>query len=378
MTKINRKLRPLGITATDDKEKPNQMNQIIEPQQIETPGDEISLIDLLLVLLERKKMIFCFVLAAGVLSVTFSLLMPDTYTATTTLLPPQELHQGLILPSAGSALGDLGADLFKGNSAAELYVGVLQSRSVADRLIEYFNLKDLYELEYLESTYEKLADRTNINISTETTILSLSVEDEDPQRAADMANLYMDSLDLINRTVNITESQRKRIFLENRLVEIKKDLIRAELNLKTYQEKHKLMVIDAQARAAIEGAAKLKGEIIAAQTELEVLKQFGTERQNEAVLLKATIAELKNQLAKIELGNPAEEKDSVYISFKNFPSLAMEQGRLIRESKIQEEVFKLLTSQHEMAEIEEAKDINTIQILDRQFLPTKNPGQKEP
>jgi capsule polysaccharide export protein KpsE/RkpR len=263
-----------------------------------------------------------------------------------------------------------------GNSASDLYMGVLQSRSIADRLVKKFKLKELYRQEYLADTYEKLAELTNISVSSETGILTISVEDEDPQRAADMANTYVDALDHINRTFNTSEGHRKRVFLEKRITEAKEDLLKAEEDLRAFQEKHKVVSIEAQARATIEGAGQLKGQLIAAQTELEVLKQFGTERQNEAVMLKTKISELKNQLAKIELGNPGKDEDYAYIPFKVLPSLGMELGRLIRDATIQAEIFNLVTTQYEMAVIEEAKDLNTIQVLDSGVLPDKKSGPK--
>jgi capsule polysaccharide export protein KpsE/RkpR len=186
--------------------------------------------------------------------------------------------------------------------------------------------------------------------------------------------------------VNITEGQRKRIFLEKRLKETKDDLSRAEIALKEFQEKYGLVSIEEQAKVAIEGAAKIKGEIIVAQTELEVLKQFGTERQNEAVMLKSKIAELENQLKKIESSNPGipllkehkmmEGESNFYIPFNELPALGMQLARLMREAKIQEKVFELVTSQYEMAQIEEAKDVNTIQVLDQAVPPDKKSSPK--
>ena len=351
-----------------------QPDQISQPEYIE---DEINLIDYFLVLLKHKRMIFYIVFAAVILSVVVSLLLPRMYTATARVLPPKEPDSGLstLLTQSGGPLGSLAGSFMKGKTTSDLYVGMLKSRTVADVLIKEFNLKELYKKKYLEDVYKHLAKRINIRVSRKDQIISVAVEDKDPRRAADMANTYLDALDRINRTVNITEGQRKRIFLEKRLQEAKKDLFRAEIGLKEFQEKYKLVSIKEQAKVAIEGAAKIKGEIVVAETELEVLKQFGTERQNEAVMLKSKIAELQNQLAKIESGNPGtnvlkehgmvEGGSNFYIPFNELPALGMQLGRLIREAKIQEKVFELLTSQYEVAQIEEAKDVNTIQILDR-------------
>jgi uncharacterized protein involved in exopolysaccharide biosynthesis len=350
------------------------MNQ---KKQAEYLGDEINLVDLFTVLFKRKKMIFLIVFLAIVLSVTISLLLPKMYTATARILPPQESKTGLsgLLSQAGGMLGDLAGGLISGKSGPELYVGILKSRTVADMLIKEFDLKKVYKKEFLEKTYEKLAKRSEIQVSTDTQVISVSVEDRDPQRAADMANLYVDALDRINRKVNITEGQRKRAFLETRLKKVKEDLVEAELVLKEFQEKYKVVSIDEQAKVAIEGAARIKGEIIAAQTELQVLRQFGTERQNEAIMLKSKIRELKNQLARIESGSigtaslkknkPVKDDSDFYIPFDELPALGMQLIRLMREAKIQEEVFKLITTQYELAKIEEAKDVDTIQILDR-------------
>jgi len=201
-----------------------------------------------------------------------------------------------------------------------------------------------------------------------------------------MANAYVNELDRMNRIVNITEGHRKRVFLEKRLREVRKDLSNAETALKEFQETYKLVAIEEQARVAIEGAAKIKGELIAAQTELEVLKQFGTNKQKEAIMLKAKIAELNNQLAKIETGNPGKdilkihregkEESNFYIPFNELPALGMQLVRLMREAKLQEKVFELVTSQHELAKIEEAKDVNTIQILDSAVPPDKKSSPK--
>jgi tyrosine-protein kinase Etk/Wzc len=263
----------------------------------------------------------------------------------------------------------------------------LESRTIADVLIGKFDLKRHYDEELLQDVYEVLKDRTKFEVSDKAQIVSVSVEDEDPVRAAQMANAYVEALDQINRTVNTTEGHRKRVFLESRLETVKVDLAKAETALREFQEKYKIVAIEEQAKAAIDGAAMIVGQIIAAQTELEVLKQFGTERQNEAVVLKAKIEELQRQLSKIETRNPAENviKDDktgkqnglgFYIPFDELPNLGLQLVRRMREAKIQEEVFKLLTSQYELAKVEEAKDVNTIQVLDRAVPPDKKSSPK--
>ncbi|MBW1860928.1 MAG: lipopolysaccharide biosynthesis protein [Deltaproteobacteria bacterium] len=340
--------------------------------------DEINLLDLLLVLLKRKWLIFWVTFLAIVLSLVISLRLPEKFTATARILPPQESNSGMssLLSQAGGAFGGLAASIVGGKTSADLYVGIMESRTIADILIKKFNLKKLWEMDLMAPVYSNLADLTSISVDKTTRIISVSVEDINPVMAADIANAYIAELDNVNRTVNVTAAQRKRAFLEKRLEKAKDDLIEAEAELQGFQEKYKLVSINDQARISMEGAAKIKGEIIVAQTELEVLKQFGTERQNEAIMLKSKIDELQKQLARIESGNPSKDKDNFYIPFTELPNLGMKLARLMRETKIQEEVFGLLTSQYELAKIEEAKDMNTIQILDEAVPPDRKSGPK--
>jgi len=348
-------------------------------------GDRINLLDYFQIILKRKKIISFAVLSTAVLAVIISLLLPNMYTATARILPPQEPSTGLtaLLSQGAGSLSNLASSFIGGSSTADLYVGILKSRTVADVLITKFDLKELYDKTHMKDVYEELADRSQIEVSRPDQIISISIEDRDPVRAAKMANTYVEELDRITRKMNITQGHRKRVFLEKRLEKVKEDLATAEQNLRDFQEKYKLVSLEEQAQVAIEGAAKIKGEIIAAQTELEVLKQFGTERQNEAIMLKSRIAELKRQLAMMEQGNPGkpiskinEKNSNLFIPFNELPALSMQLLRLMREAKIQEKVFELVTSQYELAKIEEAKDVNTIQVLDNAVPPDKKSSPK--
>jgi len=374
----------------EGKKTPDMKNTLNQNPQIhfDDHENEINLLDLFQVVLKRKKMIAQIVAGAIVLSVVVSLLLPKMFTATARILPPQEASGGVsaLLSQTGGMLGGLAGGLIGGGSSSDLYVGILQNRSIADNLIDKFDLHELYGRKYREDIYKKLAKLTSISVSRKDQIISVAVEDREPRRAADMANAYVQMLDKINRTVNITAGHRKRVFLENRLKTVKEDLAKAETALKEFQEEHKIVALEEQAKAAIEGAAKIKGEIITTETELEVLKQFGTERQNEAVMLKSKITELQRQLDKIETGipgnnplkstNPGKENSNLFIPFNKMPALGLELMRLMREAKIQEKVFELMTTQFEMAKIEEAKDVNTIQVLDEAVAPDKKSKPK--
>lgn len=362
----------------------DELHKADKPAVQQNPEYEIPFMDYFLVLLRRKKMILMIVLFAAVLAGGISFLLPDVYTATARILPPRSETSPAGLRSMPE-LGLLGG-IFGGGSTVDVYVGILESRTVADRLIGLFALKEHYGQKYMEKTRLELSHRTAIKTSAEDQVVSISVEDVEPKRAADMANAYVAELDRINRSVNVTSGHLKKVFLEERLTKVEEDLSRAETALKDYREKYGIVAIADQARVVIEGAARIKGEIIAAQTELEVMKRFSTERNNQVVGLNSKIVELTRQLARIEKGDEghaavknasAKEPDSnLYISISEMPALGLQLARLEREARVQEEVYKLITSQYEMAKIEEAKDINTIQILDRAIPPDRKSGPK--
>jgi len=363
----------------------------IDHESESTEENEINLLDLFLVPLKHKKIIFLITIAAGIVSIIYSLLVTPVYRATTSILPP--VSGGAIPPSlinniSSGPFTSLANTLIDADPPSKLYIGILESRTVADGLIEKFDLKERYKTKTMAATYSGLKSVSQFNHDRKNQIVSISVEDKDPKLAAQMANYYVEMLDTVNRNVNVTEGQRKRIFIEERLIKVENDLKAAEDALMEFQEKYKLVSIDQQAKIAIEGAARLKSEIILAETELEVLKKFGTERQNEAIILMAKIEELEKQLSRIEKGgrltlpvgkngeSADDEGSNFYIPFDEIPTLGLQLARLMREAKIQEKVFELMITHFEMAKLEEAKNVNTIQILDEAVPPDQRSEPK--
>jgi tyrosine-protein kinase Etk/Wzc len=358
----------------------------MEQQPLDMHG--VGLSEYFGVLTKYRKFIGCIVGATFILSALVSVLLPKMYVATARIMPPQERNPGIASFIGGSedSLSALVGNLMVNHTPAALYVGIMKSRNVADALNKKFKLKKLYDLKYIEDVYSKLEERSTIEVSRKDQIISVSVKDRDPQRASDMANTYVAMLDQINRELSITQGRRKRLFLEDRLKKVRGDLEKAEQDLKTFQEDYHLVSIEEQAKVAIEGAAEIKGQIVATQTELEVLKRFGTEKQVEAVMLKAKIEELQKQLDSIEKGQNPETDNSnptikgmgsnFYIPFNSLPRLGMQLMRLMREARIQEKLFELLTAQYEMAQIEEARDVDTVQVLDKAQPPEKKDSPK--
>jgi tyrosine-protein kinase Etk/Wzc len=275
-------------------------------------------------------------------------------------------------------------------TSADFYIDILHSRTVADALIDRFKLMDVYNKNNRVDTVKALDNRTEIT-KTKGDLVTISIEDKDPKQAADIANAYVEELDKLARQLGMSSAGRMRIFLEKQIGETKRELSTAEDNLRNFQTEHKMVAVDEQTKAMVEGPAELEGQLIAAETELGILRSFSTENNARVKLVNSKIAELKKQLNLIEgttvysqsgksdaLQKPSQSgtRNSFYIPLSQIPDLGLEFVRLYREVKIQETVFELLTQQYEMARVNEAKDTQTIQIVDVAKVPDKKDKPK--
>lgn len=334
-------------------------------------------IERVIAVLKRKGLVLGVLFVTLAASALYAAKLPDFYVATARLLIPGDPAAGLAgWPRSES---EVASRLLGGSPVTDGYTSILASRTVADELIRRFGLQKRYGTDTMDATREELAERTDIAATPEQETIRVSVRDTSPETAADMTNTYVEALDRINRERNVSEGHLKRVFLEKRLDAVKNDLLEAESRLKMFQEEYGVAALQDQARATIEGAAGLHAELVRAQTDLHVIRQFGTGRTNEAIRLRSRIDELESQLDRLESGDGASRnkvQPSLYIPFKNIPELGMVASRLQREARIQEELFKLVTTQYELAKIEEARDMATVQILDRAVPPDQPAGPR--
>ena len=355
------------------------------------PEKEITIFDYLYPLIKYRRFIIWFWLIAVILSVIISFILPKIYTATATIMPPSTSGDSASLLGSlglGGNLGGLASMVLGMPSSADLYVDMLNSRVIADTLITRFDLKQVYHKKYHEDTLKALANRTEIQ-KTKGEMVAVTVEDKDPNRAAAIANAYVDELDKLTRQLGMSSAGRMRVFLEKRINETKRELQTAEDNLKEFQTNHKMIALDEQTKAMVEGAAQLEGQLIAAETELGILRSFATAANPRVKLVQTKIAELKKQLGLLagssahatnesgaKRGFARPSSDSFSIPLSQVPDLGLEFVRLLREVKIQETVFELLTQQYELARVNEAKDTQTIQVVDIAKIPDKKTKPK--
>ena len=251
---------------------------------------------------------------------------------------------------------------------------MLKSRTVADNLVARFGLKDLYERETLQDTRRELEQRTTISHGRDG-IITISFEDRDRKRAADVANGYVDELYKLTQTLAVTEAGQRRLFLEKQLKLTKEGLVEAELALKKTQETTGFIKLDEQSRAIIEAVASLRAQIAAKEVEAGAMRLFATERNPGYLRVQQEIGGLRSELARLEKTNRSGAGD-IFVPTGRVPEAGLEYVRSLREVKYHESIFELLAKQYEIARIDEARDGSILQVLDRAVEPDRKSGPR--
>lgn len=339
------------------------------------PNDEVDLIKLLIIVAKHKKLVLGLPLFAGLLAAAVTILMPNVYTGTARILPPQQNQSaaaallGQLGGLGGVAAGSLGI-----KNPADLYVGMLKSRSVADALIERFGLQALYQKETLDDTRRVLADLTTISAGRDG-IITVQVDDHDPRRAADLANAYLEQLEKLNERLALTEAAQRRLFFEKQLHSQKDALAVSEVSLQQTQEKTGLIKLDEQGRVLIEALAQVRAQIAAKEVQLDAMRSFTTDRNPDRIRAEAELAGLRDQLSKLERRSGTLESGT-FVSAGRVPEVGLEYVRKLRDVKYHETLFELLAKQYELARLDESKEASIIQVLDRAVAPERKSAPK--
>ncbi len=319
-------------------------------------------------------------LASGCL---VALLIPASYQASVQLMPPDnQTSSSLAMLAAltaktGGGAGAVAGDLLGVKSSGALFVGILRSRTVADRLAARFELRKLYSLHLEEDARSKLADCTAVSEDRKSGILSITVTDRDPRRAAAMAQAYVDELNQLVAQLSTSSAHRERIFLEERLRAVKLDLDDASRQFSEFASKNGAIDIKEQGRAMLQGAAAVEGELIASESELKGLEEIYTANNVRVRAIRARIAELRRQLDHLG-GNTMpptrqspDSASSQYPTLSNLPLLGVTYSDLYRRMQIQEAVYETLTQQYELAKVQEAKETPSVKVLDAASVPQR-------
>ena len=353
----------------------NQDNPTADNRPAHQDDDEINLMDLVLVLAKHNRFIIKLTASVGMLAVAISLIMPNIYTAKTVILPPQQsASTASMLMSQLGGLASLAGGAAGIKSPNELHIGMLKSRTVADKMIARFKLKQKFKAKTMEATRAALAGGTEIKTGKDG-FITIEYSDKDPKFAASIANAYVEELDRLNNTLAITESSRKRLFFEKQVKATRDNLASAELGMKQTQERTGLIEPEAQGQAIIIAASNLRAQVTAEEVKLQSMGSFTTPQNPDYQKQQQNLKSLRAQLAKIQ-GSGQQGRGDIMVPTGKLPETGLEYLRKMRDLKYQETLFELLSKQFEIAKIDEAKEAPLIQVVDKALAPEQRSKPK--
>jgi capsule polysaccharide export protein KpsE/RkpR len=334
------------------------------------------------VIWESRRLVYWVALRALLISTVVAFLIPRQFESTVSIMPPKDGmgDNGLMLAAlAGKGspgLGAMAGNILGAKSTGALFVDLLRSRTVQDRIVDRFDLQRVYWTRYKQDARKTLNAHTDVTEDRKSGVISVTVAEGSPQRARDVAQGYVEELDRLVSQVSTSSARRERMFIEQRLTTVQADLEDAEKQFSVFASKNAALDIKEQTRAMVESASVLQGQMIAAQSELQSLEQIYTGSNVRVRALRARVDELKRQLQQLggtdsSLVSDATSSTELYPSIRQLPLLGVRWADLYRRMKVQETVFDLLTQQHELARIQEAKEIPTVNVIDPANVPEK-------
>ena len=332
--------------------------------------DEISLTDLLIVLVKAKRLIVGLPLLVGVLAVVVVMLIPAKYTASAHILPPVIGQSSTLALLGGMGGGMLGV----GKNPSDIYVTMIKSNAVEDELIKNFDLQRYYDQKYKVDTRKALEKDLNVKAGKEG-LIEIEYTHRDPKQSAAVANGVVEALKNLNARLAITEAARRRVYFEHQLILAKDNLTDAEVSLKNYQQKTGVMQMEAQGGATLSQIATLEATITGKQVQLDGMKSFATKNNPDYVRVQHELEGLNSELAKLQ-SNSKGETSGVMIAKNKIPETALEFAHHARDVKYYETLYEIMAKQFEMAKADEAKEGALIQVVDAATPPERRSSPK--
>lgn len=331
--------------------------------------DEMGLVDILFTLAESKKIIVGVTIAAALIAAVVSMLLPPSYKATVKLLPPQQAQSSasMLLSQLGGLAG-AAAGVGGLKNPADVYIGMLKSRTVASRLTDRFSLQKHYQMTSKEKTWALLESNSNI-VAGKDGLISIEVEDKDQKLVAPLANAYVDELVRLTRTLAVTEAAQRRLFFEQELERSKDKLAKAEIALKTAIDQRGVVSVDTESRALLETVARLRAAISAKEIERDSMRAFVTSSNPEYRRVEESLRSLRAELSRLENGNSSSASSDADVT--DGAKTGVQNIQLLRDVKYYQMLYELLAKQYEAARLDEAKDSSVIQVLDPAIEPER-------
>jgi uncharacterized protein involved in exopolysaccharide biosynthesis len=324
------------------------------------------------VAIKRKKLLAIVLLAVIVLALTAALLLPSRYMATTVILPPQQSGSaGAAMMAQLSSLSAMaGAGALGIKNPNDLQVALLKSRSVGDAMVARFHLQVLYHAKYASSARKRWEKKTFIDNGLKDGLIRLSVTDGDPQRAAELANGWVEEYQRFSSTLAVGEASRRRLFFERQVAEARENLARAEEEMKLTEQRTGVIELDGQAHAMIASAAMLRAQVAAKQVEIQAMRQFAADGNPDLERARQELSGLEGQLAAMDVAKDRRSGDLV-APMGMVAQAGLDYARVLREVKYREAVVSLLMRLYEMAQVDEAQKGSQAQVVDAAVAPDR-------
>jgi uncharacterized protein involved in exopolysaccharide biosynthesis len=345
------------------------------------------------VLWDHRRILARVTAIALVVSLLIAFTIPKRYTSTGRIMPPDNSGSSLAMFAAlagrsggeFSGLSNLAGSLLGGRNSSALFVDLLRSSTVSGALIDRFHLQQAWHKRYRIDTAKYLARHSTIVDDKRSGVITVEVQDTDPRRARDIAQGYLDELNVLLNRTSISAAHQERVFIERRLQGVEADLEQAQLALSDYSSTHTTIDLPNQTRAMVDAAARLQAEQIAAQSEVDSLRLIYGDTNVRLRAAEARAAELQRQLVKMSGTSaplPKDDKNSdgtsadadsgeLYPPLRQLPRLAVPYANLYRRVRVEETIYELLTQQYEVARIQEAKDVPVVSVIDAPGIPEK-------
>jgi uncharacterized protein involved in exopolysaccharide biosynthesis len=385
------------VTQTATKQQPEPPPGMTEAALLALPSEDRRewQAERLRLLWVRRRFFMRAVSIGLIASTIIAFLIPKSFTSTMQLMPPDpQSSSGMAMMAAmagkaGGSLAGVTGDLLGLKSSGALFIGVLRSETSEDRLIQQFDLRKVYGQTFITDARTKLDENTSISEDRKSGIITISVTDHSPERAAALASAYTDELNSLVSELSTSSAHRERVFLEERVKVVKQDLDDASNQLAQFSSKNNTLDIQQEGKAMLDAAGSVAGEMIAAQSQLEGLRQIYTDNNPRVRSLNARVGELRRQLEKLagrqangsDVGTTSANQSAdpasaqlqglPYPTIRSLPLLGAKYGDYYRRAKIQETVFELLTEQYELAKVQEAKETPSVKVLDPARVPEK-------
>jgi tyrosine-protein kinase Etk/Wzc len=350
-------------------------NHIVFPSIQSSAQDDLTFLDVLLIITQRKKLVGIVTATCTLIALIVAFALPQKYTATVIILPPQgnsSMSSMLAGQLAGmnSSMGGVTGSMLGMKNINDMYVSMLKSRSVEDAVIQHFGLQSEYQKSYLADTRKELEKHAKIDGSTKDGLIRLNFEDRNPNRAAEIANGYVDQFRNLSQQLAITEASQRRVVFEAQLEKTKKDLENADEAMKRTELSTGIVQVDGQARAMIDSAAHLRAQIVSKEVQIQAMRSYASDENPALTQAQTELGGLRSQFNKM-VGSKGGSADDLFLPKGEVPQAGLEYVRRLRDVRYYEAIFDVLAKQLELAKMDEAREGAFIQIVDAAVPPEK-------